>query len=165
MWAKQTDGPRSCQLSLLPGSLPASPSIFTRNSQSIHHLLNTPTAFPGRWLQNFPSVWDVSLESLSEFYPGGFPGGTVGRHLLANARDVASIPGPRGFCMPWSDEAHGPQPLSPRAAASKARLPGAWALLQEEQPLGEPTHRSEEQPCLHSERKPRLACDGDPTQL
>lgn len=137
MWAKQTDGPRSCQLSLLPGSLPASPSIFTRNSQSIHHLLNTPTAFPGRWLQNFPSVWDVSLESLSEFYPGGFPGGTVNRHLPANARDVGSIPGAGGFLTPWSNKAHGPQLLSPHAATTKARVPGACALPQEKPPLWE----------------------------
>ena len=158
-WAKQMDGPRSCQLILLPGSLPASPrtDLHQTYRQSIHHLLNTPTAFPGRWLQNVLCVWVVSLQSLSEFYPGGFPGGTVGRHLLANARDMASIPGPGSFRMPWSDEAHGPQPLSPRAAATKAQLPGAWALLQEEQPLGEPTHRSEERSCLHSERKPRLA--------
>ena len=137
---------------------------FTRNSQSIHHLLNTPTAFPGRWLQNFLCVWVVSPQSLSKFYPGGFPGGTVNRHLPANARDMGLIPGPGGFLMPWNNEAHGPQLLSPRAASTKARVPRACALPQEKPPLWEALRHSEERPPL-AQREEAMPGNEDPAQL
>ena len=44
-----------------------------------------------------------------------FPGGSVVENSSANAGDMGSIPGPGRSHMPWSNSAHEPQLLSPRA--------------------------------------------------
>ena len=36
-----------------------------------------------------------------------FPGGAVAKNLPANAGDMASVPGPGGSHMPWSNYARG----------------------------------------------------------
>ena len=46
----------------------------------------------------------------------------------ANAGDTGSSPGPGRSHMPWSNEAHVPQLLSPRATTAEARSPRARAL-------------------------------------
>ena len=45
------------------------------------------------------------------------PGGPVDRSLPANAGDTGSIPDPGRFHMPWSNEVHMPQLLSPHSRA------------------------------------------------
>ena len=44
-----------------------------------------------------------------------FPGGPVVKNLPTNAGDMGSIPGVRGFHVPYSNQATVPQLLSPHA--------------------------------------------------
>ena len=72
-----------------------------------------------------------------------FPGGTIVKNPIANARDMGLIPDPERFHMPQSNLACAPQPLSPcsrarerqllgpSAATAEARAPRACALQRE----------------------------------
>ena len=64
----------------------------------------------------------------------GFPAGAVAKNPPANAGDTGSSPGPGRSHVPWSNEAHAPQLLSPRATTTEARTPRARALQQEKPP-------------------------------
>ena len=66
-----------------------------------------------------------------------FPGGAVVKNPPANAGDMGSSPGPGRPHMPWSNKAHVPQLLSPRAATTEARAPRARAPQQEKPPQWE----------------------------
>ena len=74
---------------------------------------------------------------------GDFPGGAVVKNPPANAGDMGLSPGPGRSHMRWSNQARAPQLLSlrstaceprllsPRAATTEARVPGAGAPKQE----------------------------------
>ena len=64
----------------------------------------------------------------------GFPGGAVVKNPPAKAGDTGSIAGPGRSHMPWSNNARGPQLLSPRATATEAHTPRAHALQQKRPP-------------------------------
>ena len=65
-----------------------------------------------------------------------FPGGTVGKDLLANPGDTGSIHCLGRSHMPWSKSARKPQTLNPCAATTEARTPRA-GVLQQDKPLQE----------------------------
>ena len=56
------------------------------------------------------------------------------KNLLANERDMGSIPGPGRSHMPRSNQAREPQLLSPCATATEAHMPRARAPQQEKPP-------------------------------
>ena len=66
-----------------------------------------------------------------------FPSGALDKSLSANAGDTGSIPGPGRFHMLWSNYAHVPQLLSPRAEATEAHALGPCAPRKEKPPQGE----------------------------
>ena len=89
--------------------------------------------------------------SKTKKYARDFPGGAVVENLPANAGDTGSSPGLGRSHMPWSNWAHAPQLLSPRATTTEACMPRAQALQQEKPPQWEahtlqprvaPTHRN-----------------------
>ena len=59
----------------------------------------------------------------------GFPGSLVVKNPLANAGDTGQIPSPRRSHVPWSDEAHAPQLLSPRAQSLRSTARETTASL------------------------------------
>ena len=63
-----------------------------------------------------------------------FPGGAVVEIPPANAGDTGSSPGPGRSHMPWSNEAHVLQLLSPRVPNTEACAPRAGAPQQEKPP-------------------------------
>ena len=52
-----------------------------------------------------------------------FPGGTVVKNPPANAGDMGLIPGLEISHVPWSNQAHVPQLLSPCTTTTEARVP------------------------------------------
>ena len=83
---------------------------------------------------------DLYLTPHTKINPRDFPGGAVVGSPPADAGDAGSSPGLGGSHMPWSSwacapqllslrsGAQEPQLLSPRAATTEARAPGACAL-------------------------------------
>ena len=51
-----------------------------------------------------------------------FPGGAVDKNLPASAGDTDSIPSPRRFHLPQSNEARVPKLLNPRSGACELQL-------------------------------------------
>ena len=63
------------------------------------------------------------IGSSYEALPWDFPGGPVVKNPPASSGDPRAIPGPGKSHMPWSNEAHGPQLLSPWATSIEALVP------------------------------------------
>ena len=74
--------------------------------------------------------FNPSDQNSLKVYSWDFPGGPVVGNLPAKAGDMDSIPGPGGFLMPWSNQAHVPQLLSPCSRARELQLtePTCWSL-------------------------------------
>ena len=60
-----------------------------------------------------------------------FPVGTIVKNPIANARDMGLIPNPERFHMPQSNQACGPQLLSPCSRARERQLLGPSAATTE----------------------------------
>ena len=80
-----------------------------------------------------------------------FSGGIVDKNPPANAGDMGSIPGPRRFHRPWSNQ-------SPCATTTEACVPSTYAP-QQEKPLKRKTHalHLENSPCLPQLEKAHIA--------
>ena len=52
----------------------------------------------------------------------GLPGSSVVENPLVNSGDTGLIPGPERSHMPWSNQAHKPQLLSPGAATTEVQV-------------------------------------------
>ena len=78
-------------------------------------------------------IWLCSIFFFFFNYLLDFPSGALDKSLSANAGDTGSIPGPGRFHMLWSNYAHVPQLLSPRAGATEAHALGR----KEKPPQGE----------------------------
>ena len=68
-------------------------------------------------------------------YSWDFPGGSVVGNPPANAGDMDSVPGPGRFLMPWSNQAHVPQQLSPCSRACELQLQSLHAATTEARAL------------------------------
>ena len=86
-----------------------------------------------------------------------FPGSPVVKNPLANARDMGSIPGPRGSHMLQSNEAHVPQQLSlcPRAWDLQLLRPACSRICaqQQEKPLERKPANIKEDPGQSKKKK------------
>lgn len=49
-----------------------------------------------------------------------FPGGSGSKNLTATAGDTGPVPDPGGSHVPWSNQAHAPQPLKPMRLIARA---------------------------------------------
>ena len=67
----------------------------------------------------------------------GFPGSPLVRNPSANAGDTGFMPGPGRVHIPWRNQAHAPQLLSPSTKTSEARAPRACAPRREKPPQRE----------------------------